>query len=601
MSVSILPVAVGVLILLGFVVSLPRLKWHVVAWYLGLPRPRYAVTVDRDVMVPMSDGIRLAADVYRPKASGQYPVILTRTPYDKRNTEHKYAFTGGLFASQGYAYVVQDVRGKFASEGEYYPYRHEAQDGHDTIEWAGTQPWSTGKAGTYGFSYWGSTQWLPAPLANPHLRAMVPIVTGQSVYRRWIYNGIYRFNDVLFWHFGNTTTRTRELDGIDLDAAVRHLPAIDAAEAMGADIPAYRDWLSHPTPDAYWEPFCVDDQVERVTAPALLIGGWYDYYLEEMFDDFNRMRTRGGSEAARQSQLLIGPWTHETVSKFEAVDFGAEAAFMPQVKRLLQWFDRWLKEDAGAAHADGPIRLFIMGENVWRSELEWPLARTEFTHYYLHSGGNAATRQGDGWLSREPPGAQPPDRYTYDPADPTPSLGGTSIYGAAVAGPVDQGKVEDRTDVLVYSTAPLEEDVEVTGPIDLVVFAASSAVDTDFVAQLVDVHPDGRAINLRTGAVRARYRESFDTPAPLTPGAVTEFRIRVGATSNLFKKGHRIRLEVRSAHFPEFGRNLNTGQDPMTSTEFVAAEQIVYHDPTRASYLLLPVIPSAAASHAGTD
>ncbi|GAB4340209.1 MAG: CocE/NonD family hydrolase [Candidatus Abyssubacteria bacterium] len=584
----IVAACIALLILLNY----ERLKWRLVAFALHVPQPAHSVTVDRDAMIPMRDGVKLAADIYRPDSPGRFPVIVTRTPYNKSNPHHKYEFAGNLFAGQGYVFIVQDVRGKFGSEGEYYPYVNEGRDGHDTFEWAGEQDWSTGKVGTYGFSYWGSTQWLSAPYGSEHLKAMVPIVTSQDLYPRWIYHGIFRYNDVLFWHYGNSCRTERSLEGIDIDKAVRHLPLIEADDALGVDIPAFNDWMANPVPGEYWDALRVDDKVESIKAPALLIGGWYDYYLELMFDDFNRMRARGGSEEARQSQIIIGPWTHESVSTFDDVDFGTQAAFMKQIGVMLRWYDYWLKgDDNGIAH-EGPIKIFVMGRNEWRTEREWPLKRAVSTRYYLHSGGKANGAAGDGILTMQPPEQEPSDRFTYDPADPVPSVGGTSIYGNATPGPRNQREIENRDDVLVYTTAPLSEDIEVTGPVTLALYASSSAKDTDFCAKLVDVYPDGKAINLRTGMVRARYRDSFTAPSFLEEGIVYEFAIPIGATSNLFKKGHRIRLEVSSSYFPEFSRNQNTDAPIGMTAETVTAIQTIYHDSEHPSCLVLPVIPS---------
>ncbi len=591
-SYNRLLVLMGIIVVLLLVMywGVENVKWTVVAFYLGLAAPIFCAVVDRNIMIPMSDGTKLAADIYRPDAPGRFPVILTRTPYGKRNPEHRYEFAGTLFVSQGFIYIVQDVRGKFDSEGEFYPYVNEGKDGHDTIEWAGTQEWSTGRVGTYGFSYWGSTQWLPAPYASECLKAMVPIVTSQNIYTRWIYNGIFRYNDVLFWHYGNSCKTHRELEGVDIEKAVRHLPLIEADNALDLDLTPFKDWIRHPTPGAYWDRVRVDDKVDRIVAPALIIDGWYDYYLDLALDDFNRMRMAGGSPEARQSMILIGPWTHEANSQFEDVDFGDAADFMGQIAVMVRWFNYWLKgEDDGIMRED-PVKIFVMGRNQWRTEKEWPLARTHYEKYYLHSDGSANSLNGDGVLNTETPATEQPDRFTYDPADPVPSVGGTSIYGAAVPGPKDQREVEKRDDVLVYSTPPLEEEIEVTGPVTLVLYASSSAKDTDFSAKLVDVYPDGRAINLQAGMVRARFRNSLEEPSFLEKGTVYEFQIKIGSTSNLFKKGHRIRLEVSSSHFPEFGRNLNTDAEIGMTSDLVKADQTIFHDSARPSHLLLPVI-----------
>jgi hypothetical protein len=587
--VVIILVAVG---LAGYMLK-DAIMSKVVARVLGVPQPKYSVVVDENVMVPMRDGVLLATDVYRPDADGRFPVIVTRTPYDKLKKDHKYEFFSRLFASQGFVSLVQDVRGKFASGGIYYPYMAEAEDGHDTIEWAGEQEWSNGNVGTFGLSYWGSTQWLSAPYASEHLKAMVPIVTGQNLYERWIYNGMFRWNDVLFWHYGNTSQTERGLEGIDMDEAIRRLPLIEADDGLGVDLPAFNHWISNPTPGAYWDQIRVDDKVGQIIAPALIIEGWYDYYLDSALDDFNRMISEGGSEQARGSRILIGPWTHQLESEFDDVDSGGEADFMKQIKTLLDWYGYWLRGDKNGVAENDPIMIFVMGSNEWRSEKQWPLARTSYTKYYLHGGGRANSSSGDGTLGVEIPGDEPPDHFVYDPADPVPSVGGTSIYGDAKAGPRDQSEIEKRQDMLVYSTAPLDEDVEVTGPVRLVLHAASSARDTDFSAKLVDVHPDGKAINIQAGMIRARYRESFTEPSLLEKGVVYEFDFKVGSTSNVFKKGHRIRLEISSSYFPEYSRNLNTGAEIGKTSEMLKADQTIHHSAEYPSHLLLPIIPAA--------
>ncbi len=571
-----------------------RLKWRLAAIRLGVPQPAYSVVVEKKVMVPMRDGVRLAADVYRPDADGSFPVIVSRIPYGRAEPRLQISLAGGLFASQGFVFVAQDVRGKHDSEGVYYPYIREAEDGHDTFEWAGTQPWSNGKVGTYGFSYFGSTQWLSAPHRSPHLRAMVPIVTGQNLYKRWIHDGVFRFNDVLVWHIENRGQRAEKRDDVDWAKAVRHLPLIEADDAIGHDVPAYDDWIRNPTPGPYWNRINVEGQVSEIGAPALIIDGWYDYYLDLAIEDFGRMREKGGTPEARQSRLLIGPWTHVMTDEFQDRDFGGDASFLDTTGEILRWYQRWLLDAESGLEEEKPIKIFVMGSNQWRSEAEWPLERTRWTHFYLHSGGNANTRDGDGLLSRRAPGEEPPDRYVYDPDDPVPSVGGTSIYGIAQPGPVDQSTVEARKDVLVYTTPPLEEDLEVTGPVRLVLHASSAARDTDFVATLVDVDPAGRAVNLKTGILRARFRNSTERTEFLTPGQVYELPIEIGATSNLFEKGHRIRLQVTSSCFPEFGRNLNTGAPIGLTTERALAEQTVFHDKDHPSALVLPVIPRAS-------
>jgi len=539
----------------------------------------------------MRDGVKLAADIYRPAAEGKYPVILTRTPYGKDNKSHKYSFAGKLFASQGYVFIVQDCRGKFDSDGDYYPYINEAADGHDTIEWAGTQPWSTGRVGMYGFSYWGSTQWLPAPMGSKYLKALVPIMTGQNLYRRWIYNGIFRINDVLIWHYENAKKQARPAEGIDWNKAVRHLPLISADDALGADIPSYNDWIQHPVPGPYWERISVEGKVPAIKTPALIIDGWYDYYLDLAVEDFNRMKNQGGSDEARQSMLLIGPWTHTSKSKFASMNFGKQASFMKQIKTILRWYDYWLKGVKNGILEEGPVSIFVMGANRWEKADTWPPSGAKLLKYYLRGGGKANGAMGDGALSTEPPENEKEDNYIYNPEDPVPSIGGTSIYGSAEAGPADQKAVESRQDVLVYTTGPLGDDLKVMGTVKCVLHVSTSARDTDFVARLCDVSPDGTSINIKDAVVRARFRDSFSGPSLLEAGKVYRIEIPIGSVCNVFKKGHRLRLQVTSSAFPEYGRNLNTGAAIGMTSKTVKAHQRVYHDREHSSYLTIPSVP----------
>jgi putative CocE/NonD family hydrolase len=420
---------------------------------------------------------------------------------------------------------------------------------------------------------------------------MVPIVTGQNLYKRWIHDGVLRLNDILVWHVENRGRTFEERKDVDWASAVRHLPLIEADDAVGSDIPAYNDWIRHPSPGPYWERINVAGRVPAIRAPALIIEGWYDYYLDLAIEDYNRMRKKAATPEARRSRLLIGPWTHVTTSEFDDRDFGSQAGFLGCMKDVLRWYRYWLMDKDNGVEQEKPIKIFVMGRNAWRSEAEWPLERTQWTRLYLHSQGKANTTDGEGLLSLQPPGQEPSDRYVYDPDDPVPSVGGTSIYGIAQPGPVDQGRVAAREDVLVYSTPPLEEAVEVTGPVQLVLYASSSARDTDFVATLVDVDPKGKAVNLKTGIVRARFRDSPEQPTFLTKDRIYKFVIKIGATSNLFKKGHRIRLQVTSSCFPEFSRNLNTGAPIGVTAERVKAKQTILHDTDFPSVLVLPLIP----------
>jgi putative CocE/NonD family hydrolase len=335
----------------------------------------------------------------------------------------------------------------------------------------------------------------------------------------------------------------------------------------------------------------VNDRVADIRCSALMFAGWFDPFADAMFDDFLRIRSRGGSEAARHSQLIVGPWTHTTESRFRFTDFGVEARFLGQIKTVLRWYDHWLKGEANGVDQEGPIRIFVMGKNEWRTEQEWPLARTRYESLYLGGEGTAAPDSGKARLSTGTPEEQPPDVFLYDPANPVPSRGQAGLFGDISYEPKDQREIESRKDVLSYTTRELAEDVEVTGPVELVLYASSSAPDTDFTAALTDVHPDGRSIQVTSGIVRARFRNSLTEPSAIKPGTVYQYRVQLGPTSNLFRKGHRIRLQVSSSDFPRLDRNLNTGGRIGQTARISVAVQSVYHSPAYPSHLVLPVVP----------
>jgi putative CocE/NonD family hydrolase len=336
--------------------------------------------------------------------------------------------------------------------------------------------------------------------------------------------------------------------------------------------------------------------------PVVQQGGWYDAYTAAMFRMWNGIRERGASEKARKNQkIYIVPWTHHIPegSKLGDIDFGPNA-YVDLNAEDLRWFDHWLKGITNGIMDEPPIRLFVMGSNVWRHEHEWPLARTVFTPYYLHSQGRANSLMGDGTLTPLAPTEEPPDHYDYDPDNPVPTLGGNNTtwtqmkfaVDQILPGPIDQRPVERRDDVLVYTGPVLEHNLEVTGPLEVVLYAASSARCTDFTAKLVDVHPGGEAIHLAEGILRARYRNGYEKAELLVPGEVAEYRIELAPTSNVFLAGHRLRVEISSSNFPRFNRNLNTGEDVATGTRMEVAHQTVLHDARYPSHILLPVIPA---------
>jgi putative CocE/NonD family hydrolase len=538
-----------------------------------------------DVRVAMRDGVQLAANIFRPKGEGRFPVILMRTPYGKPDEKFGDA---KRYTAAGYVMVVQDCRGRGKSAGAWDPFLYDAGDGFDTQEWIGKQPWCNGEIGTAGGSYVGWTQWASAPGGSRYLKAMVPLVPFGNAFDLAYTGGAYQLALLVGWGaaVGGVTLAPDKLQD-----AFRHLPLRTCGDQFEKKVPYLDQWVEHCTYDDYWKQRGMDHRYADVTVPALNIGGWYDIFSRVTLDLVTQVRASSHDRKVRRNQfVVIGPWTHGAgASKVGELDFGAEASL--NIGELqFKWFEYWLKGRETGVQDWPACYLFVMGENRWRGESEWPLKRTRFTSYFLHSSGRANSLKGAGALSTTQPGDEPPDQFTYDGNNPVPSVGGNNLLGAT-AGPCDQTKVEEREDVLVYSTASLEQDVEVTGPIKLILWASSSARDTDFTGKLVDVYPDGKAYNLCDGIIRAQYRNGMEKPLLLEPGQATRYEIDLWVTSNLFKHGHRIRVEVSSSNFPRFDRNPNSGKPFGTDIALLPAKQTILHDREHASHLLLPMIP----------
>jgi putative CocE/NonD family hydrolase len=546
----------------------------------------YQVKIENNVPATMRDGVVLMADVYRPLTDGKFPVLLQRTPYNR---------TGGSgahveVASHGYVVIIQDTRGRYQSQGIFYPFRFESQDGYDTVEWAAALPYSNGQVGMFGGSYVGATQMLASIAKPPHLISIFPYVTASEYYEGWTYqSGALMQWFTSSWATGlavDTVTRQVAETG-DAKIWVTQLPveAYRMIALPGAGVtPYFRDWVAHERDDDYWRPWKISDHYTEMTVKALHSGGWHDLFLKGTIQNFMGMRR--ASPAAAGQRLLLGPWGHTSTSpdgKIGDWTFGKQAVLdFNQI--LLNWADYSLKGVQNEYATGAPVRIFVMGENVWRDEQEFPLARTQYTSYYLRHGA----------LSTAAPAAdETPEAYEYDPANPVPTLGGRlcCANNQLPPGPADQRPNEGRPDVLVFSTPPLEKDVEVTGFIHAKLFAESSAVDTDFTAMLTDVEPSGYSRLLTDGIVRARYRNSTARAEPIEPGKIYEYDLDLWATSNLFKAGHRIRLAISSSNFPRFDRNLNTGEPALGATRMVRAQQKIYHDAAHPSALVLPVIP----------
>jgi putative CocE/NonD family hydrolase len=561
-------------------------------------REQYDVKVETNVAMKTRDGITLRADIYRPEAPGRFPVILQRTPYDKRND----VATGLRFAANGFVFVDQDVRGRNASEGDWYPFKYESQDGYDAVEWASELPYSDGKVGLFGGSYVGATQMLAAVASPPHLVGIMPFVTATDYYEDWAYQG-GAFQQLLAQAWSSALA----LDGLTRRAAPTALPTHWNLMTPPVDYPLlnpgtssvglanyYFDWIDHPTDDEYWKQWSIQRNFDKIKIPALVIGGWYDLFQDGSLRTYMGIKSKGGSEAARsQTRLIMIVGGHaggtQTIGD---IDFGKKS--VPDITGLaIEWYNYLLKGVDSGISKQPRVKLFVMGKDEWRNEDDWPLARAKNTSYYLHSNGKANTLSGDGTLSTTSPEAEPSDQYVYDPDQPVPTYGG-AVLGDTIhypPGPLDQRAVETRPDVLVYTTPAFPHDTEVTGHVILELYVSSSAVDTDFVGKLVDVWPNGKAENLTDGILRARYRASDEKPELMNPGEVYKLTIDLWSTSNVFLAGHKLRLEIESSNFPRFDRNLNNGLSPETSTSAIKATNVVYHDKAHPSVLILPVIP----------
>jgi len=558
----------------------------------------YRVAIQQGVSVKMRDGVSLVADVYRPVSDDVFPVLLERTPYNRAGEIQ----TANQLCAHGYIVVVQDTRGRFGSGGEFYPFRNESADGYDTVEWAAKLEQSNGKVGMFGGSYVGATQMLAAMAVPPHLVSVFPYVTASEYYDGWTYqNGAWMQWFSSSWTSGlavDTMRRKSESAQAPKDW-VNTLPlgdyAILSAPQPSSLAPYFRDWLTHERDDAYWQQWRVSDNYSRMTVMGLHAGGWHDLFLKGSIKNYTGLRQQAATAEARAGQrLLVGPWAHAATSpagKIGDVVFGKDAV-LDHLATELKWFDYSLKGIKNEYSSGAPVRLFVMGDNVWRDEQEFPLARTRYTKYYLHSTKGANSVSGDGLLSQTAPAAERKEEFDYDPQNPVRTIGGRLCCGQAMPpGPADQRPNESRSDVLVFSTPPLTEDTEVTGFITLELYASTSAVDTDFTALLVDVDENGYARFLTDGIVRARYRETTKQASLVTPGKIYQYTIDLWATANMFKARHRIRLYVSSSNFPRFNRNLNTGEDILASSRSVPAHQTIYHDRDHPSALILPLIP----------
>ena len=548
------------------------------------------VVIENDVPIPMRDGVRLYANVYRPQAEAKFPVLVIRLPYGKDEYYCRMPAIGKFWAKKGYAAVIQDVRGKFTSEGTFEPFENEVADGYDTVDWAAKQPWSDGNVGVMGESYYGYTTWAAAVSQHPNLKCIAPANINMDVYSSAYRQGAFDLQLMGDWAIG-MDARTYQ-NALRLDHW--HLPLIAMDEAAGIPSYSYKRLVANPYGGGAWDGINLDGWYDQISIPILHLGGWYDVFLNGTIGDWQEIRSaRSALPSAAPQWLVLGPWDHESTTdethRIGQLDIGDRSATTQWDVRQA-FFDYCLKGMETELASQPAVQIFVVGDNDWRLEHEWPLARTQYTDYYLHSNGAANTVQGDGSLSPVPPGDEAPDQYTYDPQDPVQYATGVDYWSLAEK-MKDRARVEQRDDVLVYTTAALSEDVEITGPISATLYAASSAPDTDFTVALVDVSPDGSTHLVQEGIIRASFREGPDLRSPIEPGKVYEYVLDLWATSYVLKAGHRIRVEVSSSNFDRYDRNPNTGKDFGLGAETVPATQTIYHSSEYPSRITLPVIP----------
>jgi uncharacterized protein len=577
-----------------------------------------SIRIDRKVAIEVRDGTVLRGDVYRINDRQKRPALLIRTRYDRLKLE-----MGGGPAFMpvidtilaGYTLVVQSVRGTYDSGGKHRlddPYLTvEGPDGYDTIEWLASQPWCDGNVGMCGGSWAGTVQWVVAAENPPHLKAIAPWISGSGLLPTRL-NGVFSLG--LF-------VNHLLMDGLEL---------ADRLEKQGKDVTSMRELFNHgyahpeevynylPLKDVpqarfdvlreYWHNSVLNPPpspdlkaarpaYEKIHVPSCHASGWYDFFTSGTFGNFNSMRKKSASKQAREGQhVLMGPWLHmgpTTMGDVGELNFGrfASTTGSPMFDHNLSFFNKYLR----GMDIDLPaVRYFVMGKNIWKAADAWPLPGTQWQRFFLHSKGKANTSGGDGLLNVREPLSENPDVFMYDPHFPVFSAGcrGHGTCGFA-SSPKDQSFIERRDDVLCYTTPELKEEIEVTGPLELHLFAATSAKDTDFTAKLVDVYPDGHAYNVTDGVIRARYQKSFLKEEFIKPGEVNEYIINMETASQMFLKGHKIRIDISSSNFPEYDRNMNTGNQPGEDAKGITAKQTIFHEPRYASYIDLPVIPES--------
>jgi uncharacterized protein len=591
--------------------------------------PNFPGVVCETIQVPMRDGTLLATDKYSPSRGGRLPVIMARNPYAgpllRGGCFNGLGASLAAFAQNGYHALAQECRGTARSQGRFNAMAQEAQDGYDAIEWAGTQSWSSGKVGTTSGSYLGLTQWQPAIHAPPHLAAIAPNITGSDYHDNWTYvNGVFDTWLNMSWpalafvpdqleRFGRSNGSQAQAESMiaqfNANAAsqlqtrwVWTLP-LTSFDQFTVMAPYYYDWTDHPYYDHFWQRMDVEAHWDDVKVPALVSGAWYDLFAVGTVRNFGGMRAQGGTSVARTgTKLYMGAYGHAGDSGKPT--FGSDAALLP-IDTQLQFFDRYLKGTNNGWENTPNVTMYVLvppntgnvGSGFYLTGSSYPLPKSQTVDLFLASGGHANTSRGDGQLVWSPSGRGAPDRFEYDPANPVPTNGGNMCCNNALPnGAQEQSRVELRNDVLVYTSAPLAQDLAAIGPVEVKLFARTSAPDTDFTAKLVDVHLDGVTHNVLDRIVRASLRRGSKLPPDaIEPGATYEYTIPVGFAGTIFRKGHRVRLEISSSNFPHYSRNLNTGSNSVWSAEMATARQTILHGDDHPSRLVLTVAPGVHA------
>ena len=537
-----------------------------------------------NVMGKMRDGVKLSFDIRMPDKGGPFPAVLERNPYNNNfliTPENERYLK--LYLDAGYAHVSQDTRGKYDSEGEFKPFE-EAEDGYDSVEWVAKQPWCNGKVGMTGASYVGLTALAAAQLAPPSLCAITPSVMGEDIFKRGVYNnGVLKLG-FISWMFGNNGRTDKPEPLLEWNRIYNTLPPKKMDETAGFESKFFDEVFTYPINDKRWNTMSIVSRYRNFKAPVFLLGGWYDTTVIRVY--------LGLKKEGKIAKMLIGPWTHG-LSRNRVVgqiDFGGHSLIDVEATKR-RWLDRYVKGVKNGIDNEKPVRIYVMGINEWRDEEAWPLKRTKYTSFYLGCKMSANSLHGDGFLSAKMESKKDGDKYIYNPEDPVRPIGGTAGLYDQPDGPYDQTPMEIRNDVLVYTSEKLKKPVEVTGYINVELYVSSDAPDTDFVARLCDVYPDGRSIILNDGIIRSRYREGIDKEVMLQKNKVYKLEISLDCTSNVFLKEHCIRLEITSSCFPKYIRNTNTGGDIISETKFKTARQTVYHSKTYPSKVILPVIP----------